>query len=52
MIKHTLAAQGRLIKTHGTESFTTALEAESQGYRHLLNRMFCNGILNTIFANP
>jgi len=21
-----------------------ALEAESQGYRHLLNRTFCNGV--------
>jgi len=30
-----------LIKTYKTERFTTALEAEPQGYRHLLNRTFC-----------
>jgi len=37
-------AQRRLIKTDKTERFTTALEAESQGYRHFLNRTFCNGV--------
>jgi len=26
-----------LIKTYRTERFTTALEAESQGFRHILN---------------
>jgi len=31
------------MKTYKTDRFTTALEPESQGYRHLLNRTFCNG---------
>jgi len=42
--KHTFSAQRRLIKTYKTECFTMALEAESQGYRHLLNRTFCNSV--------
>jgi len=43
-LKHTLSAQRRSIKTYRTERFTTALEAESQAYRHLLSRTFCNGV--------
>jgi len=35
--KHTLSAQRRLIETDKTEHFTTALEAESQGYRHFFS---------------
>jgi len=35
--KHTLSAQRRLIETDKTERFTTALEAESQGYRHFFS---------------
>jgi len=41
---NTRSTQRRLIKTYKTERFTTALEAESQGYRYLLNRTFCNGV--------
>ena len=40
--KHTLSAQHRLIKTDKTERITTALDSESQGYRHFLNRMCTN----------
>ena len=40
--KHTFSAQRSLIKTDKTKRFTTALEAESQGYRHLLYRTFRN----------
>jgi len=42
--KLTFSAQRRLIKTDKTERFATTLEAESQGYRHFLNRTFCNGV--------
>jgi len=31
-------------QTDKTECFTMTLEAESQGYRHFLNRMFCSGV--------
>jgi len=31
-----------LIKIDTTESFTTALEAEPQGYRHFLNNSIAN----------
>jgi len=31
-------------KKDKTERFTTALEAEAQGYTHFLNRKFCNGV--------
>ena len=41
---NTHSAQGRLIKTHSTERFTAALEAESQGYRHFLNRRFATAL--------
>jgi len=40
--KNTLSAQHRLIKTDKTERITTALDSESQGYRHFLNRMCTN----------
>jgi len=30
-----------LIKTERTERFTTALGAEPQGYRHVLNIIYC-----------
>jgi len=43
-IVQTHTAQGRLIKTHSTERFTAALEAESQGYRHFLNRRFATAL--------
>jgi len=33
-----------LIKTDKTERFKTALEAESQTYRHFLNTTFCKGV--------
>jgi len=58
---HTLSAQYRLIKTCKTERFTTALEAESQGYRHLAKRFVtalevepqgCRHVLNTIVHLP
>jgi len=51
-----ISAQRRLIKRYKTERFTTALEAESQGYRHLTERsateleaepQCCSHILNT-----
>jgi len=39
-----LSAQLRLIKTDKTERFTTALEVESQGYRHFLTECFATAL--------
>ena len=41
---HTFFCTTQVNKIYRTKNFTTALEAESQGYRHLLNRTFCNCI--------
>jgi len=41
---NTHSSQCRLIKTYRTEGFIATLNAESQGYRHFLNRSFATAL--------